>query len=133
MNEITVHLGNGHPIDIHIDGAAPVAINAFVLLTSVPVTPPASHYGPWPRTPSRQGGGGQVSLIVAFHHHGFPAGGADEFIFRDESLGCVDHPLRRSHRIARATLGAGVIVAHFLLHFGVINTHAIKVFMAWPP
>ena len=43
MNEITVHLGNGQPIDIHIDGAAPVAINAFVLLTSVPVVPPASH------------------------------------------------------------------------------------------
>ena len=44
MNEITLHLGNGHPIDIHIDGAAPVAINAFVLLTSVPVMDPQTAY-----------------------------------------------------------------------------------------
>lgn len=135
---------NGVPVSVGFDGGIPVPINAFLFLSNVPTEPPAGHilafgnsdivgkmifnfsgvclprhhqgggFGPWPRAPSRQGGG-QVSLIAAFHHHGFPAGGADEFIFRDESFGRVDHPLRRSHRIARATLGAGVIVAHFLL------------------
>ncbi len=43
MNKVTVHLINDHPQDIHTDGAAPVSINAFVLLTNSPCDPPAGH------------------------------------------------------------------------------------------
>ena len=44
MKEITIHLSNGHVEDVHFNGAKEgTAINAFVLLTSVPVDPPASH------------------------------------------------------------------------------------------
>jgi len=44
MKEITLHLVGGHAEDIHFDGGEGIAINAFVLLTSVPVDPPCSHH-----------------------------------------------------------------------------------------
>ena len=45
MKEITIHLSNSHAEDIHFDGEKEgTVINAFVLLTSVPVDPPCSHH-----------------------------------------------------------------------------------------
>jgi len=45
MKEITIHLSNYHVEDIHFDGEKEgTAINAFLLLTSVPVNPPCSHH-----------------------------------------------------------------------------------------
>lgn len=44
VTEVTIHLQGGHVQDVHFDGAKEgTAINAFLLLTNVPVDPPAGH------------------------------------------------------------------------------------------
>jgi hypothetical protein len=44
MKAATIHLDDaGHPIDLHVDDGGGTPISAFLLLTSVPVEPEASH------------------------------------------------------------------------------------------
>ena len=40
MTEITLHLANGHPIDIHYTGEPDRPVSAFLLLAHVPADPP---------------------------------------------------------------------------------------------
>ena len=44
MREVKIHLDeSGHVVDIHFDGKPGTPIGAFLLLTCVPVDPPAAH------------------------------------------------------------------------------------------
>ena len=43
MKEIRIHLIDGHCKDIHFNSGEGTPIEAFVLITSVPTTPPAQH------------------------------------------------------------------------------------------
>jgi len=42
MNEITLHLRDSHPIDIHCSGSPDRPVSAFLLLAHIPADPPGA-------------------------------------------------------------------------------------------